>query len=177
MCPSLAEPDLGGFPKNYSCNVSCETMLLENHSNPVRQNRFAVCLCAVRRWLRCPNCLWMFLRLQFFWIFYAFRMANSSFFASLRFLLLLIIHSLQGSACPLHPSPSWASSTAVACGSLLADNLVYRLFPPPPNPPELLPLLLWPPELECSDSTLTRETWRVRNWSCLAPYCTFPDGM
>ena len=57
MCPSLAEPDLGGFPKNYSCNVSCETMLLENHSNPVRQNRFAVCLCAVRRWLRCPNCL------------------------------------------------------------------------------------------------------------------------
>ena len=117
MCPSLAEPDLGGFPKNYSCNVSCETMLLENHSNPVRQNRFAVCLCAVRRWLRCPNCLWMFLRLQFFWIFYAFRMANSSFFASLRFLLLLIIHSLQGSACPLHPSPSWASSTAVACGS------------------------------------------------------------
>ena len=57
MCPSLAEPDLGGFPKNYSCNVSCETMLLENHSNPVRQNRFAVCLCAVRRWLRCSNCL------------------------------------------------------------------------------------------------------------------------
>ena len=23
----------------------------------VRQNRFALCLCAVRRWLRCPNCL------------------------------------------------------------------------------------------------------------------------
>ena len=69
MCPSLAEPDLGGFPKNYSCNVSCETMLLENHSNPVRQNRFAVCLCAVRRWVCYLNCLWIFLRLQFAWSF------------------------------------------------------------------------------------------------------------
>ena len=38
-------------------------------------------------------------------------------FVSLRSLLLLIIHSLQGAACPLHPSPSWASSTAFACDS------------------------------------------------------------
>mgnify|MGYP004482814215 CR=1 FL=1 len=29
MCPSLAEPDSGGFPKSNSCIVSCETMFLE----------------------------------------------------------------------------------------------------------------------------------------------------
>ena len=26
MCPSLAEPDSGGFPKSNSCIVSCETI-------------------------------------------------------------------------------------------------------------------------------------------------------
>ena len=41
------------------------------------QNRFAVCLCAVRWWLCCPNWLWIFPRFRFFWISYASWMANS----------------------------------------------------------------------------------------------------
>ena len=57
--------------------VSCETMLLENKLRTVRQNRFALCLCAVRRWLCCPNWLWIFLRLLFSGNFFASWMANS----------------------------------------------------------------------------------------------------
>ena len=34
------------------------------------------------------------------------RWRTAVYFVSLRSLLLLIIHSLQGAACPLHPSPS-----------------------------------------------------------------------
>ena len=59
------------------CIVSHETMLLENQMRAVRQNRFAVCLCAVRRWLCCPNWLWIFLRLLFSGNFFASWMANS----------------------------------------------------------------------------------------------------
>ena len=40
------------FPKSCSCIVSCKHCSWEYHPNPVRQNRFAVCLCAVRRWVR-----------------------------------------------------------------------------------------------------------------------------
>ena len=32
-------------------------LFLENQLKWIRQNRFALCLCAVRRGLRCPNCL------------------------------------------------------------------------------------------------------------------------
>ena len=59
------------------CIVSRDTMLLENQLRAVRQNRFAVCLCAVRRWLCCPNWLWIFLRLLFSGNFFASWMANS----------------------------------------------------------------------------------------------------
>ena len=66
----------------------------------VRQNRFAVCLCAVRRWLCCPNCFCIFLRLQFTGIFYAFRMANSIYLLLLDFNTISSIPLLRGTACP-----------------------------------------------------------------------------
>ena len=53
MCPSLAEPDSGGIPREMFHVKQCSW---ENQLRAVRQNRFAVCLCAVRRWLRCSNC-------------------------------------------------------------------------------------------------------------------------
>ena len=68
MCPSLAEPDTIGFPKSNvshetlykNCTCSNETgamniFLRENNLHTIRQNRFAVCLRAVRQWLCCPN--------------------------------------------------------------------------------------------------------------------------
>ena len=111
----------------------------------VRQNRFAVCLCAVRRWLRCPNCFCIFLRFWFFWIFYVFRMANSRLLVSPRFQYRLINTSVKGNSlspyledalpfCPCGtfphtvgnhpPPPSWASSTAVACGSGFTASII-----------------------------------------------------
>ena len=88
------------FPKSCSCIVSCKHCSWEYHPNPVRQNRFAVCLCAVRRWLRYPNCLWMFLRLQFTGIFYVSRMANSICLLLLDFNFISSIPLLRGTACP-----------------------------------------------------------------------------
>ena len=60
--------------------IACDSAncSLGYHPNPVRQIRFALCLCAVRQWLCCPNWLWIFLRFRFFWIFSVFRMVNSS---------------------------------------------------------------------------------------------------
>ena len=46
--------------------------------------------------LRCPNCLWIFLRLQFAWSFFVFRMANSNFPASLRLQYHLINTFVKG---------------------------------------------------------------------------------
>jgi len=50
-----------------------------------RQNRFAVCLGAVRRWLRFPNDFSIFLRYLFAGIFFAFKTANSNAQILLRF--------------------------------------------------------------------------------------------
>ena len=86
-----------------------------------------------------------FLDVYFSEVFLFLEWRTAVHFISLRFLLLLIIHSLQGAACPLFrgcpaplslrdisphcgesPSPSWASSTAVAYGSYFS-NPSYQL--------------------------------------------------
>ena len=87
-----------------SCNarsiVSHETMFLENQLRAVQQNRFAVCLCAVRRWLVVRIAYESFLDFGFSEFFMPSEWRTAVHFVSLRSLLLLIIHSLQGAACP-----------------------------------------------------------------------------
>ena len=85
----------GGFLYFFWCSYSLGYQL-----HPIRQNCFALCLCAVRRWLRCPNCLWIFLRLQFTGIFYVSRMANSICLLFLDFNFISSIPLLRGTACP-----------------------------------------------------------------------------
>ena len=127
-------------PKNFliAYGLWLKTMFSGNQLRTIRQIRFAVCLCAVRRWLRYPNCLWMFLRLQLAWSFFVFKTANSRLLVPLRFQYHLINTSVREDSlssiledalpfCPFGtfphtvgnhpPPPSWASSTAVACGS------------------------------------------------------------
>ena len=66
-------------PKNFliAYGLWLKTMFSGNQLRTIRQIRFAVCLCAVRRWLRCPNYFSIFLRLSFSWIFSVCKMANS----------------------------------------------------------------------------------------------------
>ena len=70
-------------PKNFliAYGLWLKTMFSGNQLRTIRQICFAVCLCAVRRWLRCSNCLWMFLRLQFAWniLFSRWRTAFADF--------------------------------------------------------------------------------------------------
>ena len=122
-----------------SCNarsiVSHETMFLENQLRAVQQNRFAVCLCAVRRGLRCPNCLWIFLRLQFIRMFLVFRMANSNLLIFLRFQYSLINTFVKGdNLSPLTISLRRAEPARpqFACGMVILPVLynlvwVYRV--------------------------------------------------
>ena len=56
MCPSLAEPDSGGFPKSNSCIVSCETMFLEKTVWSIRQKGVPPLLLPTSV-LQLPRCL------------------------------------------------------------------------------------------------------------------------
>ena len=56
MCPSLAEPDSGGFPRNCFHNVSRETLLLEKTVFSVRQKGVPPLLLPASV-LQLPRCL------------------------------------------------------------------------------------------------------------------------
>ena len=117
--------------KNFlvACDLGLETSLLgiPPESGSAESLRcLPVCCSPV---LCCPNCLWIFLRLQFTGISYVSRMANSICLLLLDFKFIESIPLLRGQLVPLNnPSPpSWASLTAVACGSVLTINIKTRL--------------------------------------------------
>ena len=83
-CSTLAGKSRGGTPfcrirkiVFSRSDVSHETLLLgKSIANGSAESLRCLPLCCSPV-LCCPNCLWMFLRLQFAWSFFVFKMANS----------------------------------------------------------------------------------------------------
>ena len=129
-CGTLVGKSRGGTPfcrtwKNGFSKRSCSW-----ETNCVRFGRIASLSafvlfaggCVVRIAYKC----FLDCSLQEFFMFLEWRTAFSQ--NSLRLQYHSSFCSLQWAACPLHPSPSSASSTAVACGSYLAVSSKNSLF-------------------------------------------------